>query len=461
MARQLFSDSQDSSQPSGRAVLLFVGIVFFLASLCLIALSWDGSYVLYHALQLGEPMLPHGRYSSWLIMWPVAWLAQDWTSHPWPLAVLQGIMYSLPVILSFGAGLAMLKGRFAPLRYWLVWGILIGPLPGQVCLTMEALPVTQVFWVLLAFLWIGAPTRWALAPLLAAAFMWFLHPASGPLFLAAAFFGALLIPGMGSEAKGRLPWILLFSLAGIAKSVITWATANSYEKSHLAPSAFFGELQSGLFGTLFPVLIPLLLPILLQQFLPSTHRLSLWSKKYQKHLWILALIIGVAFALSPVMWTGAINYRKFAFLMAIFLAIPATIAARKINIEKDGGRSNPMPTPDIRPLLAVWAIVFLMVSAHFRYRCHVLQEKLARLPAGVVDSSSLQLIPNEVLDHWSICTTAFLLEGWKPQHVVIRQEGFLKDGNLYLFPTDGNPLPLDDGPFQTSHLNLPENHRAP
>jgi hypothetical protein len=139
--------------------------------------------------------------------------------------------------------------------------------------------------------------------------------------------------------------------------------------------------------------------------------------------------------------------------MAIFLSIPSTIAACHL------AKGTPVGTPSGSwPLIALWAFAFLGVSAHFRLRCLVLQDKLAAFPPGIIDTRDLGLITYEVLDHWSICTTAFVLEGWQPAHVVIRQEGFLKEGRLYLFPTDGNPLPMKDGRFTFGHLPLPRNN---
>ena len=78
--------------------------------------------------------------------------------------VLHGLLCAIPPLFSLAVCLRMLRGVFAPLRFWIVLGILLAPLPGQIVFVSENNSVLQLAWVCLAFVWCGCPWRWAPAP---------------------------------------------------------------------------------------------------------------------------------------------------------------------------------------------------------------------------------------------------------------------------------------------------------
>ena len=139
------------------AIVLMAAIAYLIAARCLVALTWDGSGYLFNSLQDGAPYISHYRFSNYPLLWALV-EAGRWTSDARLLGMLYGVLLAVTPMAALVLSLSFLRGqRLEPLRIWPVIGILLGTLPGEICLMSEASLAVQAFWPILAFFFAGAP----------------------------------------------------------------------------------------------------------------------------------------------------------------------------------------------------------------------------------------------------------------------------------------------------------------
>lgn len=420
---------------------------FVLAAFCLVSLAWDGSYYLFRTLQDGTPMVPHRRWLNWALLQPVLW-ARPLADTPAQLAVVHGLICSLLPLWSLALCLLMLRGPFAPLRFWAVLGILLAPLPGQIVLVGEVTPALQLGWVCLAFTWRGCPSRWAPAVLLTGLAMWGLHPVSAPLFFfAAATAAAFAFSETDRPARTRLwIWAALFALASLGKGAETLLLATDYERANMQGNAWISECTAGLLMTPFAALLPVLMAAVLSFWNPSPSATAPCSRR-STLLWSVAFVLGIAYSLYPGGWTGSLCYRKFGILVATPLALMAGVEAWRHRRNKQG-----IPARALLPPALLFAVTMAGMSLSWRYLCGSLMEHLAMQRGPVQLQTDLpQVDRDSALNHWSTTSLSLILQGWNPGKVhVFNRDRQQKDGQLCICPDDA--CRWEDKAFQLAWL---------
>lgn len=438
--------SSPGEAAGGAAATWFLAALgFLIAALCLASLTWDGSYYLLRTLHEGSPMVPHHRWLNRLILAPVLW-AQPLADDPAALARLHGLLCAVAPLASLAACLAMLRGRFAPLRMWAVFGILLAPLPGQIVLVGEVTSALQVGWVGLAFVWCGCPWRWAPAAVLAGVAGWGLHPAAVPMSgLAAATAFALAMGSTGPERRRFGTWSALFALAAVGKALDAARLASDYERANLHGSAWLGESFSGLVLTPFAAILPALAAAALEYRSGWTGRPV--SEAWRRGLWILALGLGLVYGLWPGGWAGALCYRKFGILAALPVATMAGVEAWRLH----RGRALPERSAEavVWPAL-LFAVTMTAMSLCWLELSNSLMRDVAATPGRVHRHEALTRRQREsALNHWSATSLSLLLQGWRPTkvHVFDSREQRGREG-FAICP--GNDFPWTDAGFRLS-----------
>lgn len=408
------------------------------AAFCLASLTWDGSYYLFRTLQEGAPVIAHRRWTNLPLLWPLLW-ARPLVGDPAALAVLHGLLCALLPLASLGLCFAMLRGPFAPLRFWAACGILLAPLPGQVMLISEATPTLQWGWVCLAFVWRGCPAAWSPAVFLAAAAMWGLHPLAAVLLGLAALTAAAL--GFSApENRARFwAWAALFAAGAGAKLVETFLCASAYERTQMHGGAWKPEAVSAFMLTPFAAVVP----ALAAAFVPP--RVARW-------LWGVAVVLGLFFGLAPGGWAGALSYRKFGLVLALPVMLAAGMEAwrfwrSRVPLPSCGGRSPLYPA-------LLFAVTLCAMAWTWRGACGVLRDRIAPLPPGGCGlAADLPYAARaRGLDHWSVTSLSLVLQGWSPQSVIVWNAAAQRGpgGGLEICP--GDPQAWRDEAFQVGWL---------
>ena len=404
---------------------------FVLAAFCLASLTWDGSYFLLRSLQDGTPMIANNRWMDAVLLWPVVW-ARTLAGNPLQLAVLHGLLCALLPLGSLAVCLRMLRGPFAPLRFWAVCGILLAPLPGQMVFVSEATPALQWSWVCLTFVWRGCPRRWAGAALAAAVIMWGLHPLAAPLFgLVATTAGALGFAAR--EERTRFwGWAAFFALAAAGKLAETLVFATPYEQANLHGSAWLQEVSTALLVT--PLFA--LLPALAAPFTPP---------RVGRLLWGAAFGLGIFYSLVPGGWSGALGYRKFGLLLAAPMALMAGAEAWRF-----WRKGVPFPAGSRRSLLRpalLFAVILCGMALSWRATCGSLQARLAAQTDQDLPHADLA----RGLDHWSSTALSLMLQGWSPAKVHVWNAA-QQAGPRGLCICPGDPIAWEDRAFKLAWL---------
>lgn len=388
-----------------------------LAAFCLASLSWDGSYYLLHTVQKGEPMIPHRRWLNWMLQQPVLW-AVPFVKQPVHLAVIHGLTCALLPLLSLAVCLRLLRGEFARLRFWVVLGILIAPLPGQLLLVGEVNPALQLSWVCLAFVWRGCPSRWTPVIALTVAAMLGLHPVAAPLFVCVAATSTAL--GFAIRQRQVWAWAAFFGICAVVKTAETLGLASDYERSNLHGAAWLAECRVGLQMTPAVILIPILIGAVL--LVAATFRPAIAKSNAFRCgmllIWGTAFYQGLVHCVASGGWTGGLAYRKFGILVTVPLVILAGLEAwRHWRKPKETaslptcGRALLIPT-------LLFAVLLGAMSLSWKSLCTSLAAQLAASSGPIHLHENLSPTERDsALNHWSTTSLSLILQGWEPRKV--------------------------------------------
>lgn len=428
----------------GLRIWLITAMAFIVASVCLVSLTWDGSCYLFWTAENGRPVVPHGRIINLFLLGPVA-ATRNLTDSPILLAQLYGLMCSILPLASLGLCLAMLRGNYRNLRIWMIAGILLVPLPGQMALSAEAVPVLQVAWVLISFSLIGCPWRWSPIAAVATAIQFIIHPVSAPLFGVTAI--VCFIAGWRSTKDVRnrsLVWAVIFLLTAGAKTWHTLATASSYERAHLSAMAFISEMGSGLLASPFPAIVPLCIAFWSEHKFRQGSRSQIDHVRITARCWKASIVLSVICILCPILWSGGLNYRKFGMFLAAPLAILAAFDANR-TVRKTSFILSPTR------LAAFFAASFILTSITWLGLCFYTHQQAQKSATAVITKAEFPFVLRySALNHWSNTPLLFVLEGRAPQHVLLGQEAQSTENAAVLFPN--YEIPYADGWFHLGHF---------
>ena len=424
----------------GFRIWLLAALAFFVASLCLVSLTWDGSCYLFWTAENGRPVIPHGRIINAFLLGPVA-AARNFTNSPILLAQLYGFMCSILPLASLGLCLMMVRGTYRHLRLWVVAGILLVPWPGQMVLSAEAVPVLQVAWILIAFSLISCPWKWSPVAVGALAIQFIIHPVSAPLFGVTAV--VCVITGWKTSHRTRnLMWAAIFLFAAATKMWHTLTTATTYERAHLNAMAFIGEMGSGLFASPFLAVTPLLYALWSEHLVRNGTRSVEHHQRIVARCWKIAIILSTVCILCPILWSGGLNFRKFGMFLAAPLAILAALDANRTSV-KHTASFVLSPTR----LTVFFTTCFILMSVTWAGLCFYTHHQAQKTDSVVITKADFPFIFRySALNHWSNSTLLFVLEGRAPKHVLLGQEAKSTDTAVILFPD--YEIPYKDGWFE-------------
>lgn len=208
------------------------------------ALSYDGAYYMFEVTDTGIPLAPYSRLPDLLLHYPVV-LMRRLTSNAGALITVFGTLHVIFPLLSLLLCWIIVR-RFRPsLFYWPAIGVCIATLPGQFDFVSEAIAEVQLFWPLLLWILVGMPAYFLPAIIVIVPMLFFLHPASAPLFAMTAF----VVLAVGWACK--MPWWkpALTTLVCCTLAVTRYEMIRAgYESQQLSVSSQSQAIRDSLLG---------------------------------------------------------------------------------------------------------------------------------------------------------------------------------------------------------------------
>jgi hypothetical protein len=301
-------------------VRLYFGLVltaFVVTTLVGAPLSWDGSYVLFSALDTQGAFIPHGRLPDHILQAPLL-AAARFTSDMNVLKAAFSLTYTLVPLLSLAASWWLVRRRAPALFLWPALGIGLVALPGQFCFVSEAIMAAELGWPLVLAMLLGV-RRWdlLLVPLVAVVFL--LHMVSAVVLLTAAVAGAVML--IRPDQRSRLSVVLVVALASLSIARLL-VPLNSYEQDMLSAAAIGWAWSNAVPGA--PAGAVILALVAGGAAIYATRLLLGGQTQPATRLGLLAVgavagagVVLLFWALDPQMWARAIGYRWWVALFGL------------------------------------------------------------------------------------------------------------------------------------------------
>jgi len=412
------------------ALLAATGLLACFATLPLI---WDGAFQFANTLQHGRPHVYRGswahdyqgRFHTWPLWWPVVW-ASHFTDHA---LTLQAI-YGMPFLLAPAFGLAVcwwIVRRQSPgLMLWALFGIAIGPLPGQCFAINDTIFLHHLLWPIFVAMFVRL-TRTQVAVLTVLA----LFQLAQPMGIANCF-GAAAAAALGAWVRPDLRRRQLIR-AGLLLAVSALAAARlvAYPDSQAAGEATAVELikrwHNGvewlpLAGMIFFWIAAALAGL---QTWRSDRRPNARGS-FLGWLAVVAAVIGCAiwagWAIDEQRWRLAVDYRRFVLPLSFPFFLAATIEGL-VTLRRDAPLARTAAAvPERRALpvvlAATFALVLVIQSALWFQLVRRLRWEVNSSPRTIVHKAMMPWTRGTALDHWSLPTVYLAIEG-KRQHKVV------------------------------------------
>jgi len=415
---------------TGRAALAAVAVVAaagLVATWARAALSWDGSYFLFAALQRQEPFVLHGRVTSALPQWPVV-LASRVTDDLGVLsAVFTAGFAAVPALALLACWVVTRRSR-RDLFVWGAIGIGLVTLPGQLFLVSESLAAAQLSWPLVLWSASGAARRHAALAAALAGLVVFLHPvATGFLLIAATVLAAL---GWRDPGRRTWAWACAGGLAAAAVLRVVVLGGSRYEGEAFDLFWFATWFRRAVWG------LPLV--AVAAAFVLGVALLLLRRRAGGPA----GAIAGAALAVSAAAlvawalrgdWDYALDYRVWGALLTAPFLLLAGIDALWSRPEAPVGRAR-----RVLPVLCalVFAVVLTVQSLQWRSTLLAFTADVGALPAPCAENRDLPSVDGTPLWHWGTRALSLVVQGRAPTRIVAG------DGVGCADLVDGAPLPI-------------------
>jgi hypothetical protein len=401
------------SLQNGQWLLLVCAALFLLQAIittgCGTALTWDGAWLAFRAIDSGSPALPHGRYALALLQGP-SLIAAKLTSNVRLIELAFGAPYSLvPFVSVFGSWCLVRRDS----QEWLVWPLMsssLAVLPGQVFIVTEAIMVVQLAWPVLFALHRADTLLYALVAAAFGAFIGLLHPLGDVALLA---FGVGL--GFGLLAP-RAAWPRRLLLAGPFIAGGAWRLHTSECAVQDIGTLSLDHLRQFAAAVNFPAIG------VLGGFLAYTgvFLLVFSSKSRVVALWLAAaglLLVGAAavpWARSVSAWQDAPQYRYLVPVVAAPLFVGAILHMRLGGAPP--GRTRTTLTAGAASVALCSLILALQGFAWLHLRRSFLEE--LRRGGPCIAQEALVSARNSPLHWWPTPVYALWIQGRSPASVV-------------------------------------------
>ena len=437
-----------SSQPPDRfadrlpwgliSLLAFTGLLACFATLPLI---WDGAYQFANTLQHGRPHVYvgswqhdyQGRFHTWFLWWPVVW-ASKFTDHALTLQAIYGMPFLLAPAFSLATCWWMVRKQSPGLMLWALFGIAIGPLPGQCFAINDSILLHHLLWPIFVAMFVRL--SWPKIVLLSILTFFQLAQPMGIANCLGAAIAAMLVawarPDLRRRQFIRAGLLLAVSAIGIARLI---AYPDSQAADEASPMEVIKRWHNGVEGLPLAGMIFFWLAAL-------AAGVSTWVGDRHGDIgatsgrptvstamgWLAVVcgIIGAAFwagwAIDEQRWRLAVDYRRFVLPLSLPFFLAATIEGL---VTVTRGAVIPrtiavVPERRVLPIVlaGTFALVLTIQSALWFQLVRRLRWEVNSSPQSVVHKASLPWTRGTALDHWSLPTVYLAIEG-KRQHKVL------------------------------------------
>ncbi|MCU0490146.1 MAG: hypothetical protein MUD01_00960 [Chloroflexaceae bacterium] len=385
------------------------------------ALSWDGSYVLFSLLNYKEPFIPHNRYIHGVVQFPTL-LLSNLTDNTWLLGLMFGLMLALIPLVSLLVCWLLVRRERPELFVWPALGTGLGLLPGQFALVTEAALAIYLTWPIVLCVLMPPRRSHVLVVLGFTVLLLITHPISIALTAMIAAIALLLLV----LDRRRLRQLLLYAIGfGTITGVAAYwfqQVRTSYEQEQLSIQRLQEAYTASLAGTAVFALGFVLLAVLLLLVGARLKNQGLSTVLHGAELLCL-LLAGLLFlirGLQPQLWMGSLDLRTWS----LFIALPFFGAALlEFVITR---RSGPAPAEEQRHRIHTVQLVSLIFcttlvaqSILWAGLTQRLQGELASRPFGCISMTSLPWVEKTPLNHWSLTSYVYILEGRTPDQMVL------------------------------------------
>ncbi len=404
--------------------LFFILIIaaFVVTALVGGALSWDGSYFLFSALDTGAPFAPHGRWINAIAQYPTLWLSRV-TSDTNLLMATFGLAYALFPICSLISAWLIVRDESPELFIWIALGATFGLVVGQFSLTTEALIAVHLTWPLAAVVMVPARRSHIPAIIIFSLLLIFSHPTAIALFVMLAVMAFVI--GARFVAQRRSKWSLaaVFSLLCGIVLVRFLLTRTAYENEQLSVARLEQAYATSLAGVATLALGLVMIAGLALFIAPLVgERRFLRFGLYGIELVCLlgATTLLILRAALPQLWTGTLDLRTWA----LFISVPffgALLLERMISTTRTRARHTREWPHRSNSLLLVGISFFAIMATQsviWQQMTTTLTRELVQSRFNCVSITSLPWIERTPLNHWSTTTYSLLLQGRAPERVI-------------------------------------------
>jgi hypothetical protein len=413
------------------------------------ALSWDGAYMLYKALDDGAPFIPLGSRHVHAVLQAPAVAAR--LAGVGNFAVLRALFVA-PFALAPFAGLLLawqiVRVRRPELFVWPVISVTLANLPGAFFLVSEGPIAVALFWPVVLALLVGPISRAQLAGVVVAALLVLLsHPIAAPLFAGAGLLALFLRARRGPSGAPGWPVGALFLALAAARALVP---LGDYETRNLSVQAFTTAIRASTWGwprvslamTAGVTILLAAHPRVLARLAPGASRLPVPVLATA-----LALAAGAAmapWASDPARWASALNYRFAMNVLSAGFLILATIEG--IHPPALSANDAAWMLRARRGAIGAAGIAFLLLFAlegrSWRELCHRFAGDVESASGSCVSLSELPSTPGTALTHWGTPSLAIVLQGREPRRLALFDGGcaaLARGGDVPLAPWDSRP----------------------
>jgi hypothetical protein len=172
---------------SSRVVYFIAAILMLTAGYacwCHAPLIWDGAYQFTWTLEMQQPYVYLTRFHTQFLWWPTVW-ASHLTDNITVLQSVFGLPFLLAPVVSLLICWWIVKDYCRSLIIWVIFGVAIATLPGQIFVINDSIFQQHLFWPL--FVGLFVPLNWPKRIVLAIlAVFQFVHPIGIPLLFGGA-----------------------------------------------------------------------------------------------------------------------------------------------------------------------------------------------------------------------------------------------------------------------------------
>ena len=403
------------------------------AALCGTALTYDGSWYLYKLLDMQSPFVPWHRYMNFVLHWPVV-IVSYVTSDLRILVIAFSLIYTSLPFLALTASWWIVRRTHRQLFVWVAAGLGLATLPGQIFSVGEPMVALPMFWPVLVAVIVGIPAH-AVPVLIGTSIALFLtHPAAVGYFLMAACLA--FFKGWRSDGDSRrlYGWggVLLTLSAG--KAFMFFLLRSPYETGEMSFAVQIGHFYRSATGIVLLALCLAWLAALLMGLRAFTNRLEDDALARRSRLLEVVCIVAAGcllavWARDPWRWRYALDFRNLAAISSfpfMCLAVVESLPSRhRVAIDKSREWKHR------ESVIRLIGIVFLVVtsiqsSGWFQLRDR-LNDAIAHSGNTCIPAASIQWLDRTPLYHWSTPTYATLLQGQRPEKLVLLNDDCADD----------------------------------